>query len=208
MDPLSNTRKRSSKVCLRPWDTSIWGDHKHIAKVKHCDKVRQYLELNHNNVFFEDSPAYSNQHYNDMNVEKLVGTNDNKIDDSVNTLDDLTKVRIKFDLPKYYKDEIFKRTQNIGQLEKMIVEYKDKLLLARAEKDKYVWLLERLLNPNTVLQLQTPKSASKLIRENNLTPHQSPPSLLKNNCKANSLKLVGNKSRGEGVSEVINKKND
>ena len=73
MDPLSNTRKRSSKVCLWPWDISIWGDHKHISKVKHCDEVRQYLELNHNNVFFEDSPAYPNQCYNDMDVKKNCG---------------------------------------------------------------------------------------------------------------------------------------
>ena len=46
-----------------------------------------------------------------------MGTNYNKIDNSVNTLDDLTKVRIEFDIPKYYKDEICKHTRNIGQLE-------------------------------------------------------------------------------------------
>ena len=67
-----------------------------VAEVRCCNEARHYLELNYDNVVFEDTLAYPSQHFNVKNVGKIATTD--RIDDSisiVNVVHDLTKVRIK-----------------------------------------------------------------------------------------------------------------
>ena len=54
----------------------------------------------------------------------------------------------------------------------------------------------------------TSQSASKKISAKYLPPHQSSKSFSKNNPKNKTLNLFGDNNRGEGVSDVIDDKND
>lgn len=73
---------------------------------------------------------------------------------------DLTKVKIKLDLEKYYKDEISKKKCTICALHTFMCQNKDTLLFGIRGKEKQEGLLKRMSNP----QLQTTsQSASKRI---------------------------------------------
>ena len=57
-------------VCLQLWDHNVSGNCKYFLKVKFFHEVREYSNLNHDNITIEETLVYPNERPQLKNVEE------------------------------------------------------------------------------------------------------------------------------------------
>ena len=136
----------------------LWGNHKQLAKVKYCDEVRKYLNLSCDNLLFDEKNVYPNLRNKCIDVDKAI---DDKTDKSTTDFENNAgeiKAKFKFDLRKYYEEEIKRLNHRMSLVRDVCLEKLVLISTLHDERIKFKHLLERMNDPAPKSKDPTPQS--------------------------------------------------